>query len=506
MGARVRSWKAYPIAAAAAAFVTGAGVFAGMAVVVPLRGSTVLVVVWCVLCASGVAAAAWRIGPQFGVPLALVAAYAIDSFYIAPYRSFDSQDWVNYPVTAMYIAIGVLVGAILEVTRHRAATSESARSKLAEEQAALRRVATLIAQGGPPDEVFAAVARETRKLVGADRARIIRLEPDGSATLLGATGPGDRPGPLGPVAPGLATEQVLRTARTARIDDYAGVSPELVALWVGADASSPSAVASPVIVAGSLWGTIVASSLHGRLPEETERRMAELTELLAIAIANASSRAELAASRARLVVAGDQARRRFERNLHDGVQQRLVSLALRLRRIERHLPGERPQLKAALSETVEELNEATDEVREIAQGIHPAILTQGGLAPALRTLALRSSVPVEVVVQHEERLPEPVEVAAYYVAAEALTNAAKHAGASRAWVTLERHDGLVRLCVRDDGAGGADPSIGTGLTGIRDRVEALGGSLAVRSPHGAGTVLDVALPVAAAADQPKASG
>jgi signal transduction histidine kinase len=506
VGARVRSWKAYPIVAAAAAFVTGAGVFAGMAVAVPLRGTAVLIVAWCVLCAIGVGVAAWRLGPLFGVPLALVAAYAIDSFYIAPYRSFDSHDWVNYPVTAMYISIGVLAGAILEATQRRAASSETARTKLAEEQAGLRRVATLIAQGVPPEEVFAAVAREARKLVGADRARIIRLEPDGSATLVGGTGAGDRPGPLGPVDPGLATAKVLRTGRTARIDDYAEVSPELVARWIGSDASSPSSVASPVIVAGSLWGTIVASSLHGPLPQQTERRMAEFTELLAIAIANASSRAELAASRARLVVAGDQARRRFERNLHDGVQQRLVSLALRLRRIERRLPGEQPELKAALSEAVEELNDATDDVREIAQGIHPAILTQGGLAPALRTLALRSSVPVEVVVDHEERLPEPVEVAAYYVAAEALTNAAKHAGASRAWVNLARHDGLVRLSVRDDGAGGADPSTGSGLTGIRDRVEALGGSLAVRSRRGEGTVLDVELPLAASAGQPEASG
>jgi signal transduction histidine kinase len=504
--ARVRSWKAYPIAAAAAAFVTGAAVFAGMAIAVPLRGTTVLVVVWCLLCAGGVGVAAWRLGPLFGVPLALVAAYAIDSFYIAPYRTFDSHDWVNYPVTAMYIGIGVLVGAILDATRYRAATSETARSKLAEEQAALRRVATLIAQGAPPDEVFGAVARETRELLGADRARIIRLEPDGTATLLGGTAAGDRPRSLGPLDPRLATAEVLRTGRTARIDDYTGVPPELVARWIGADASLPSAVASPVMVTGGLWGTIVVSALDGPLPQETERRMAEFTELLAIAIANASNRAELAASRARVVVASDQARRRFERNLHDGVQQRLVSLALRLRRIERRLPGEQPELRAALSETVQELNDATDEVREIAQGIHPAILTQGGLAPALRTLALRSAVPVEVNVEREERLPEPVEVAAYYVAAEALTNAAKHAGASRAWVRLERQDGLVLLRISDDGVGGADPAIGSGLTGIRDRVEALGGSLAVTSPRGEGTVLDVALPVAAGADQPEASG
>ena len=506
MGVQVGSRRAYPIAAAAVAFGTGAAVFAGMAVAVPLRAETVLVVLWCVLCALGVGIAAWRLGPLFGVPLALAAAVAIDSFYIAPYRTFDSRDWVNYLVTAMYIAIGVFVGAILEVTKRRAATSETARTKLAEEQAALRRIATLVAQGGAPEEVFAAVAGEMRNLVRAQTTRIIRLEADGSATLVGGTGADDRPGPLGPIEPGLATAEVLRTGRTARIDNYDGVASEVIAGWFGAVGSSPHAIACPVIVGGSLWGAIVAGSLDGPLPEATERRMAEFTELLAIAIANASSRAELAASRARLVVAGDQARRRFERNLHDGVQQRLVSLALRLRRIERRLPGEQSELKSALSETVQELNQATDEVREVAQGIHPAILTQGGLAPALRTLALRSSVPVEVVVEREERLPEPVEVAAYYVAAEALTNAAKHAGASRAWVTLEHNDGLVRLRISDDGAGGADPSAGSGLTGIRDRVEALGGSLAVRSPRGRGTVLDVALPVAAAADPPEASG
>lgn len=506
MGVRDGSRKAYPIAAAAVAFGTASAVFAGMAVAVPLRGETVLIVLWCVLCAVGVGIAAWRLGPLFGVPLALAAAVAIDSFYIAPYRSFDARDWVNYLVTAMYIAIGVFVGAVLEVTGHRAATSETARSKLAEEQAALRRIATLVAQGVPPEDVFAAVAGEMRNLVRADTTRIIRLESDGTATLVGGTGADDRPGPLGPIEPGLATAEVLRTGQTARIDNYNGVAAEVVARWFGAAGSAPHAIACPVVVAGSLWGAIVAGSLGGPLPEETERRMAEFTELLAIAIANASSRAELAASRARVVVAGDQARRRFERNLHDGVQQRLVSLALRLRSIERRLPGEQSEVKSALSQTVHELNQATDDVREVAQGIHPAILTQGGLAPALRTLALRSSIPVEVLVEREERLPEAVEVAAYYVAAEALTNAAKHAGASRARVTLERHGGPVRLRVSDDGVGGADPSTGSGLTGIRDRVEALGGSLAVRSPRGEGTVLDVVLPLATTPGQPEASG
>jgi signal transduction histidine kinase len=504
VGPPVRNWKAHPIVVATAAFLTGAGVFAGMAVAIPVvRGETVLIVLWCVLCAGGVGVAAWRLGPVFGVPWALAAAVSIDSFYIAPYRTFDSRDWVNYPVTAMYIAIGVFVGAIIEATQRRAASSETVRTRLAEEQAALRRIATLVAQGGPSEDVFAAVAGEMRDLVRADTTRIIRIETDGSATLVGGTNADDRPGPLGPIEPGLATAEVIRTGRTARVDSYDGVAPELVALWFGASGSSPHAIASPVIVGGRLWGTIVAGSLDGPLPAETEHRMAELTELLAIAIANATSRAELAASRARVVVAGDQARRRFERNLHDGVQQRLVSLALRLRRLERRLPDEDRELKGALSETVQELNETTDDVREIAQGIHPAILTQGGLGPALRTLALRSSMPVEVVVGDEARLPEPIEVAAYYVAAEALTNAAKHAAGSRAWVTLERHDGVVRLLVGDDGLGGADASSGSGLTGIRDRVEALGGTLTVRSAGGEGTVLDVTLPVVSA---PESSG
>jgi signal transduction histidine kinase len=496
----------YAIAAGGAAFAVAAAAFAGMAVAVPLRGETVLVVLWCVLCAGAVGVAAWRLGPLFGVPLALAAAVAIDSFYIAPYRTFDSRDWVNYLVTAMYIAIGVFVGAIIQATQSRAATSESARGRLDEEQAALRRVATLVARGARSEEVFAAVAVEMRNLVRADQTRIIRFEPDGTATLVGGTGADDRPGPLGPIEPGLATAEVLRTGRTIRVDDYGGISPDLVARWFDAPGSSPKSVGSPVIVAGALWGAIVAGSLEGPLPEETELRMAEFTELLAIAIANASSRAELAASRARIVGAGDEARRRIERNLHDGVQQRLVSLALRLRMTERRLPPAQQDIKAVLSETVQELNAATEEVREIAQGIHPAILTQGGLAPALRNLARGCAIPVAVVVDSEDRLPELVEVAAYYVAAEALANATKHAAASRASVAVERHDGLLRVRISDDGVGGADPSTGSGLTGLRDRVEALGGSLTVRSPREQGTALDAVLPVATASGEPDVSG
>jgi signal transduction histidine kinase len=339
--------------------------------------------------------------------------------------------------------------------------------RLAEEQAALRRVATLAAQGAAPSAVFDAVATEMSRVLGADSVTLRRDETGETGVILARNGP--------------AAAGPQLDAPIADRDD---------------DVTSPTRTA-PIIVDGQLWGHAVANWRGDTTPPvDTQQRMAQFIELLVIAIANADSRSKLAASRARIVVAGDEARRRFERNLHDGVQQRLVSLALRLRRIERRLPAEDTELRAALSETVQELNAATDEVREIAQGIHPAILTQGGVAPALRTLALRCPIPVSVIVNCEERLPEPVEVASYYVAAEALTNAAKHADASRASVAFERDDRAVRLRISDNGIGGVDTSAGSGLTGIRDRVEALGGSLTVLSPHGEGTTLDIALPLA----------
>jgi signal transduction histidine kinase len=230
---------------------------------------------------------------------------------------------------------------------------------------------------------------------------------------------------------------------------------------------------------------------------DTERRLAEFTELVAIAIANAEDRAELKASRARIVAATDESRRQIERDLHDGVQQRLVSLALALRAAEPSVPSERTELRLTLSQTVAGLNDALSELREISRGIHPAILSQGGLAPALRTLARRSRVPVELTLGAEEPLPAQLEVAAYYVVAEALANIAKHARAESAWVDLERSDGELRLRVGDDGVGGADPARGSGLIGLSDRVQAVGGAVAVESPRGGGTCLDVTLPIAA---------
>jgi signal transduction histidine kinase len=214
-----------------------------------------------------------------------------------------------------------------------------------------------------------------------------------------------------------------------------------------------------------------------------------------MAIGNAESRAELAASRARVVAASDQTRQRIERNLHDGAQQRLVSLGLELRLAQGSVPPDLPEVRAGIDKVVDGLTDVLDELREMSRGIHPAILSEGGLGPALRTLARRSAVPVELDVRTERRFPDPVEVAAYYVVSEALTNTAKHARASSASIAVDEREGILRLSMRDDGVGGADPARGSGLIGLRDRVEALGGSIDVSSPSGDGTVVVVTLPV-----------
>jgi signal transduction histidine kinase len=225
--------------------------------------------------------------------------------------------------------------------------------------------------------------------------------------------------------------------------------------------------------------------------------MAQFTELVATAIANAESRAELTASRARVVAAADETRRRIERDLHDGTQQRLVAAALALRGVEAAVPPELGELRDRLDQAAQRISGAVDELQEISRGIHPAILSRGGLKPALRNLARRSGIPVELDVDTVRRLPAPVEVAAYYVVSEALTNAAKYAQASVVRVGVEADDATLRVAIRDDGVGGADPGRGSGLVGLRDRVEALGGQLSVESPVGGGTTLLVAIPFTA---------
>jgi signal transduction histidine kinase len=279
---------------------------------------------------------------------------------------------------------------------------------------------------------------------------------------------------------------VSRSGRPERVDDYADVGGELGDRL--RQVGIASAVAAPIKVAGRLWGAVVASS--GRafaFPPDSEERIGGFAELVADALANADAREQLAASRARIVEAGDSERRRLERNLHDGAQQRLVALALLLREVEAKLHGDPETAGRLLASAREELALALDELRELARGIHPAILSDRGLGPALEALAARTPVPVQVRGVPRVRLPLPVEAAAYYLVAEALTNVVKHANATRVMVEIGPSDGPVHIEVRDDGTGGAAVEEGSGLRGLADRVEALGGTLEVDSRDGAGT-------------------
>jgi signal transduction histidine kinase len=287
---------------------------------------------------------------------------------------------------------------------------------------------------------------------------------------------------------------VFQTGRPARIDGSPGTSgPDCeVARELGVRA----AVGVPVSAGGRLWGAMVVSSAQEEpLPAGTEARLAAFTELAATAIANAEARAALAASRARIVAAADATRRRIERDLHDGAQQRLVSLALELRAAQAAAPPGGGVPVQQLDGVAAGLADALEELRETARGLHPAILAQGGLRPALMALARRSTVPVRLDVQVEGRLPEPAEIAAYYAVAEALTNAAKHAHASMVDVQVAAGDGVLHVHVRDDGRGGAAFGHGSGLVGLRDRAEALGGRIGLHSPPGAGTAVQIVLPL-----------
>jgi len=374
------------------------------------------------------------------------------------------------------------------------ADSRAALARLAEEQAALRRVATLVARGAAPEQVFAAVTEEYARLVPVDAAAMARLEPDGTLIYVASWGTAVDFLPVGsrwtPDGKNIA-RAVLETGRPIRVESQAGATGSLADLV--RDMGIGSLVATPVVVEGRLWGEMGAGSTGEEpLPPDAEARLASFTELVAMAIANADGRAELMASRARIVAAADETRRRIQRDLHDGTQQQLVTLMLDLREVQADAP---PELEGNLSRIAERVTGVFNQVREISRGIHPAVLSEGGLTPALNALARRSAVPVELDLHTGRRLPDQVEVAAYYAVSEALANAAKHAHASAVHIEADAPDATLRLAIRDDGIGGADPAKGSGLTGLRDRIEAVGGTFDVTSPAGGGTTLLIEIPV-----------
>jgi signal transduction histidine kinase len=384
----------------------------------------------------------------------------------------------------------LFVGHLRDVTERRAA--EAALRRLADEQAALRRVATAVAAEREPEELFSLVIEEVGRLLEAQSSNVIRYEGNGDATVIGGWSvPGVHNVPVGEtvrVDHDTAAARVWRTGRPARVDTYEGMQGELAERL--RSLGFRSAIAAPVVLAGRLWGAMIVSSIDpDPLPAGSEQRIADFAELVAQAMANAEAREQLAASRKRIVQAGDAERRRLERNLHDGAQQRLVSLSLTLRLAARRHPDD-PELGLAVAE----LGSALEELRELARGIHPAVLTEYGLEPAIEALATRTPFPVDVEVALEDRLPAPVEAAAYYVVSEALTNVTKYASASDVRVHVFRDDGRAHVEVRDDGVGGAQEDRGSGLRGLADRVEALGGALWITSPPGEGTTLLAEIP------------
>ncbi len=479
------------------AFAASAVTFVLAAVVLHAVDSAVVAGLLCAVFLAALVVLARVAGSAYTVPVGIAGMVALDWFYLPPTHALEVPDTANTVDLLAYLVFGVLLGQLAAQAARRAEASERARALVADEQAALRRVATLVAHGASGPAVFTSVAAESGLLLGVDGVRVARYESGAELVHLAEWAKPGTPSPPPYERAGLdgvsVSAEVLRTGAVARIDQYRDVTAR-------SDFNRmelASVVGAPILVEDHLWGLLVAWSGTAPLTPGTEDRLAAFAELVAIAIANAENRAALTASRARIVAASDTARRRIERDLHDGAQQRLVSAALRLRgSLRDDLPPGAEELGPQLDAVAGELDEAIASLRETAHGIHPAALAEGGLRPALRGLARRSAVPVNVDVQVTERLPEQVELAAYFVVAEALTNAAKHAGASLIDLEAAVSDGVLTLCIRDDGRGGALTSGGSGLLGLVDRAEALGGRLHVESPPGRGTTILVTLPTA----------
>jgi signal transduction histidine kinase len=451
----------------------------------PARGLAVLYILVVVSIAVG-----W--GPAFAFVSSLLSGLAFDYLFLSQQNGLAVPD--DLEAFAAFLATAIMGGLLASRLRRQA--QEAAR--LAAEQESLRQVASLVARGASPGDVLAGITEELRRLAGVEIALLFHRAPTGLMTVAAVAGvtpdalaPTSRPSPVAPSA----------VSRTVTFDSASSAAEHADIFGPYGDAIHclhlDSGIAGPVVVDGCTWGLVAVAARGARLPASAERRVTDYADLLATAIGNAENRAELRASRARIIAAADETRRKIERDLHDGAQQRLVSLALGVRAARATVPPEQDQLRSELSQVADGLLSLLEEVREMARGLHPAILSEGGLAPALRMLARRSPVAVELDLSIDRRLPQQAEVTAYYVVSELLANVAKHARASRVQLLAKATADELALSIHDDGVGGADAVRGSGLVGVVDRVSANTGTITVRSPIGRGTRVDVVLPITA---------
>ena len=392
------------------------------------------------------------------------------------------------------------------------AQSREALAALAEEQGALRHVATLVAEGVEAQEIFDAVCQETCQLLDATGVTLSHYTPDGFNEMVAGWSRNETQLPIGarlPLEPETVGGEIVRTRAPARVDSWDGLTSEMAKLV--RERGVRSSLGAPIVVEGKLWGALVAATDREEpLPAGTEFRLARFTDLIATAISNTATRSELIASRARIVAAGDEARQRIERNLHDGTQQRLIALGLDIQRVRATIPQDQHDTHLELERVEKALESVLEDLRELSRGLHPPLLSRRGLRSSLRALARDSPIPVELEIDLPERPPAPLEIAVYYVVSEALTNAIKHSQASAISITIETDHGggpfgvgldgrsrgvKLHATIADDGVGGADASAGSGLTGLADRVEALGGRFALDTPSGGGTRISIELPL-----------
>jgi signal transduction histidine kinase len=442
--------------------------------------------------------AALRLGPR-GAATAIAVVCSITVWNTAQQDGPFVRDSITDSLlaTQFFMATAALTSLVLAAVTAERSRAARALGTLADEHAALRRVATFVASESPPGQVFQQVTEEVGRLLMLPGAAIVQYEGVRRGAVVGAwSDDGRLPVKVGDrldLNGNTVVAKVLRTGTAQRLEAYEGVEGRLAGTI--REAGYRAAVAAPVTVGGRLWGALVAGSgSDSPLPEGLEQRLCDFADLVGQALANADARERLADSRAELVEVSDAERRRLERNLHDGAQQRLVSVALRLGMARAKLDEDASDARETLSAAQDDLTRGLEELREIARGLHPVLLTERGLGPALDALLSRTTVPVEIEELPSQRLASPVEAAAYYVVAEAITNVAKYARASHAKVAVRRSNGTATVIVRDDGVGGADPARGSGLRGLAARVEALNGRLEIDSPPQGGTRVTAQIP------------